>query len=481
MDEKYGNSQSIQMSEIYRESAFDGDYQRQDQRKDRRLCCGGCCICCIDDSKLSSDQRKRLIEGNSFMQSRLWGCRNLHHPFIASFIFFWIGASFITVGIGATLEIWNVEEIISRYDDCSSCNCTSIVNATTDCWCYNQTDQCQIDLIALTDIEGPLYLYYSLEDFYQNHREYVTSQSNDQLGGEEQTVEDIETVCKPAFENDGKAINPCGLKANSVFNDTFLGYYCPKNGNCTFLEGSNWNSENIAWRTDDLKFKGRALNNETETAFGYFNYELPSIEDPDFIVWMRSGLSNRITKLYRVLEGISLSEGDILRINVTNIFSVDPDRYQPRKHIILSNMSQLGGQDFFLTLAYLIAGGIAFAGCGLFLVGHLFLSRTPGDLNFFKEREYNRRMKQRAKRAALIPRPDVEADLEDDEALIDYHRERQNSAELKKDDRDLWEVVQEALCSSISTIFCCGKEEEEEEDDVDEDDDSGDEGSLRSR
>lgn len=34
-----------------------------------------------------------------------------------------------------------------------------------------------------TDIKGPVYVYYQLNNFYQNHRRYVKSRDSSQLNG----------------------------------------------------------------------------------------------------------------------------------------------------------------------------------------------------------------------------------------------------------------------------------------------------------
>jgi len=46
-------------------------------------------------------------------------------------------------------------------------------------------------------MEGPVYVYYELDNFYQNHRTYVKSRSNDQLGGK--YIKDVEGLinCDP--------------------------------------------------------------------------------------------------------------------------------------------------------------------------------------------------------------------------------------------------------------------------------------------
>lgn len=48
--------------------------------------------------------------------------------------------------------------------------------------------QCQITFTIDKDMKGPVYVYYELRKFYQNHRSYVKSRSYDQLGGGVRTL-----------------------------------------------------------------------------------------------------------------------------------------------------------------------------------------------------------------------------------------------------------------------------------------------------
>lgn len=43
--------------------------------------------------------------------------------------------------------------------------------------------QCQVTFDVEEDMESPVYVYYELRKFYQNHRSYVKSRSHDQLAG----------------------------------------------------------------------------------------------------------------------------------------------------------------------------------------------------------------------------------------------------------------------------------------------------------
>ena len=85
-----------------------------------------------------------------------------------------------------------------------------------------------------------MFVYYQLENFYQNHRRYVKSRDYKQLMGELRTPDDISETCKPIVTNDdlGKkfaadgttplvgtaAADPCGLVAKSFFTDEYSFY-----------------------------------------------------------------------------------------------------------------------------------------------------------------------------------------------------------------------------------------------------------------
>lgn len=61
-----------------------------------------------------------------------------------------------------------------------------------------------------------VYLYYGLDNFYQNHRRYVKSRDDNQLLGKE--VTSVSNDCNPYGSFEGKIYAPCGAIANSMFN-----------------------------------------------------------------------------------------------------------------------------------------------------------------------------------------------------------------------------------------------------------------------
>jgi hypothetical protein len=82
-----------------------------------------------------------------------------------------------------------------------------------------QRQRCVIQFDVPADMDNTVFLYYKLTNFFQNHRRYVKSLDSDQLKGKAVSPSDLDGGdCKPVDTIDGKAIYPCGLIANSLFN-----------------------------------------------------------------------------------------------------------------------------------------------------------------------------------------------------------------------------------------------------------------------
>ena len=91
-----------------------------------------------------------------------------------------------------------------------------------------------MDFQIQSTMKAPVYVYYELSNFYQNHRRYVKSRDDDQLAagdnvnsasGAYSTNCDPRSIASFVGVNEKvteKQLYPCGLVALSVFNDTFL-------------------------------------------------------------------------------------------------------------------------------------------------------------------------------------------------------------------------------------------------------------------
>jgi hypothetical protein len=126
------------------------------------------------------------------------------------------------------------------------------------------------------DMDSPVYLYFELSNFYQNHRRYVKSRNDNQLMSSSDATETDQ--CSPIDSGsdgtDSYPVYPCGLIAWSVFNDTIYAhdstsgidkYYQDRllvrdegasscsSSTCSFITTT---SDGIAWSSDkDDKFE----------------------------------------------------------------------------------------------------------------------------------------------------------------------------------------------------------------------------------
>jgi len=192
--------------------------------------------------------------------------------------------------------------------------------------------------------------------------------------------------CDPLEKGNGSlSLYPCGLIANSFFNDTFnatlFPAVTPSVGN--FLSGDEWQKYGIAWSSDiNEKFKEiPGPLPSTVTRIGPGGFTLPDVTDEDFIVWMRTAGLPTFKKLYRKIMYTNLKAGDVLSISMVNVFPVES--FSGQKAIVLSTVSWLGGKNDFLGWAYIVVATLCFVLGALFLAKHLISPRPLGDMKYF--------------------------------------------------------------------------------------------------
>ena len=95
---------------------------------------------------------------------------DVHLTFVDSF-------SFCEIGFKINSISNQVTELSVKYDshDLKGMNDACSIDTA------NENKVCQISFIATADMEPPILLYYEIDNFFQNHRKYVTSRDDVQV------------------------------------------------------------------------------------------------------------------------------------------------------------------------------------------------------------------------------------------------------------------------------------------------------------
>ncbi|KAI9013044.1 CDC50/LEM3 family [Gaertneriomyces semiglobifer] len=372
----------------------------------------------------------------AFKQQRLKAWQPILTPKTVLPIFFLVGAIFIPLGIGLYIASEKVNQVIFDYTQCKE-KATSTLDPPTvggigpiEKWQWSSTDQnCRIQFRVPERLGSPVFMYYRLTNFYQNHRRYVKSFSPKQLNGERLQLSDKDMEnCKPLLGakdpevtklsawgdqvvvnganttiTDDSQIYPCGLIANSMFSDEISPLTCVQSDDkdlpsaCdggTTSYRYDFSAEGIAWPSDRNRFDAPVWRDDADLTVsfvppplwrvawpekwgpGYTKDNLPDLKkDERFQVWMRTAALPNFRKLYGRSD-TTLPAG-IWEVTIRDTF--DTDRFSGTKSIVLSTTSIIGGKNPFLGIAYLATGVVCWVLGIAFLLRHMVKPRKLGD------------------------------------------------------------------------------------------------------
>ncbi|KAI4522058.1 CDC50/LEM3 family [Schizophyllum commune] len=256
--------------------------------------------------------------------------------------------------------------------------------------------QCILEFNVPATIGPSVMLYYRLSNFYQNHRRYVNSLDADQLQGKKRSASALNKGdCDPLGSRDGKPIYPCGLIANSVFNDTINSPVLQNPPEDVTSTQYQFSSKGIAWPGEAKKYVTSPIGGDgyestsdivpppnwiLQYPDGYTDDNPPPDlkNDEHFQNWMRTAGLPTFSKLYGRNDDDKMVAGTYRMVIGLN-FPVLP--YKGTKSIVITTVSWIGGKNDFLGWAYVAAAGLF---CFLAIAGtarHLIKPRRLGDMS----------------------------------------------------------------------------------------------------
>jgi hypothetical protein len=294
---------------------------------------------------------KNKPKDTAFKQQRIPSFQPNYTPKVIFIIFFTLASVFYIFGFPIYALSKDIKEVTKRYDNCKK-------DSKGECTIYLDIDE---------EIPEPVFIYYKLTNFYQNHRLFVRSKSYTQLRNGDPLESELD-LCKPAKYNkdfkgyydqskknlDGDDVAyPCGMIARSVFNDTFK------------IDDYTITDDDIVYDVDKEIFK-----NSDDKEKQWMNI------DNRFRSWMKISPFSTFRKLWGIIEK-DVKKGKV-KVTIEDNFPVH--KWDGKKYLVLSNANAFGGKSPALGIILISAGSFCILGGMVFLTTWLlYKPKVEGD------------------------------------------------------------------------------------------------------
>jgi LEM3 (ligand-effect modulator 3) family / CDC50 family len=313
---------------------------------------------------------------------------------------------------------------------------------------YNAARKCIVNFTIPRDITDSqlLLVHYELTNFHQNHRDYFKSRDQFQLAGKPPSTQTkiMREQCSPLVQLGNTTINPCGLTANTFFNDIFtlvnnptdiggvpleleetgiawssdLEYVfrqpygfrseeCPPNTDCTSTECCDAtfiarDGTNQSWSCTtpyvDLKQDPSGdtcfryfYPNEDTTQYLYETYPriinpIEGVTNEHFVVWMRVASQPTFRKFYGYFWlDRPVKAGTVFQFEIEANYAVQ--RFKGTKSLILSTNNIFGGKNPYSGPVFYGVGIFCLIAATFFLLKQCLAPRKLADPDWLKHKD----------------------------------------------------------------------------------------------
>lgn len=354
-------------------------------------------------------QKSRKPPNTAFRQQRLKSWQPILSPQSVLPLLILIACIFAPIGVGLIVSVSNVQDLVIDYSKCNELASKDSFKeipkkyshfhfkksvSVKPSWKLDEDKngdlKCQLQFEIPDNLKHPIFVYYKLTNFYQNHRKYVESHDTGQLKGKAISAGDLNNNCNPLREKDNKAVYPCGLIANSLFNDTFSKTLKGQGD----IDDYSLSNKGISWKTDQHRFKKTSYNASEivpppnwakKFPKGYTDDNIPDLSTwEELQVWMRTAALPTFYKLALKNETTELSSGNYtMEIGLNYPVSM----FGGSKSFVLTTNSVIGVRNMSLGIIYCIVAGVSALFGIIFLIKVVIRPRAMGDHNYLSFEE----------------------------------------------------------------------------------------------
>lgn len=368
-----------------------------------------------DVEGVSAIHKSRRPPNTAFRQQRLKAWQPILTPKSVIPLLLLLAVIFAPLGIAIINTTYNVELLEIDYSNCENLEPDDFVKVpskyTAHHFRHKNTDPdfkwkvtsdkddygddiktCYIQFELPRDLKPPLYMYYKLTNFYQNHRKYVESYDLEQLKGNAVSSDSLTDKCKPLKYVGDKIIYPCGLIANSYFNDTISSPVLLNAKSSSNNETYEMSDKGISWSSDrDHKYKKTEYKPEDIVPppnwykmypKGYTEKNLPDLKTWEHLQnWMRTAGLPSFYKLYGKNETQTMTSGSY---QFSVVMNYPTKSFGGTKSVVITTSSIFGGRNMSLGVIYVIVAAVSLVLGVAFLIQHLIKPRRLADHNYLQ-------------------------------------------------------------------------------------------------